>query len=1310
VNLAGSGSSPFSVVDTLGLCNNSLSQGVSQADCGDWGPDAAAYDSGTNQVFVSEGSSNRVSAVSDSTNRIVATINVGSYPDAIVYDSVKGELFVANDGSGNVSVISDATDKVVATIPVSGYPDAVAYDSGKGQIFVANEGLTSAGYVSVISDSSNAVVTNIPEGGAYGEPNGVAYDPANGKVFVSNSNALTLGVISDKTDKLLANVTLGLVQGGITFDSGKGEVFITDRNLGQVNVTVISAASNKVVATVPVAGYPLGIAYDPGKGEVFVTNDAANKVSVISDASNTEVGVINVGYDPVGLAYDGSKGELFITNAYSASLSVVSDSSDKVVAAALTGGVGPIAVAYDSGKGEVFVANQGAGNVSVISDTTQKVTTTIPVGEAPGAVVYDSVKGEVFVANGLSDNVSVISDSTNRVITSIPVGSPADWPGSIAYDSGKGEVFLLDWFGGIVYVISDTTNAVVATVSLGFTLPAGIAYDSAKGELFVANEYSNTVSVISDSTDSVVASISVGVSPLAIAYDHAKNELFVSNYSLVNGTGNGPGDVDIISDSSYAILATVPVGFDPAAIAYDSGDNQVLVSNYGSAGSLGFVNGISDTTDKVVSNTTVGSGPAGLVYDSGSGLNYVADSQQSAVSMFGMESPQIISDTFSSDSNELNTSIWRVNSPELNSTVSADNTTWSTVNQALYPPNFLDFDASRLSVSSSGLGINVSGVGLWTGISSNYVFTPPYSLKVVAKPTSIVGGNPIVVCLDNQTAGAMLCVFVSNQVWVQVGNTDPISIGGVINSGDTYSIFVNATATTASVAVTGPSLRTTWSGAVSFSKGAAQFVTLATFAGNAPGESSRSTYTDHALFKSVSLSSDSHWNLKVTTKDQPLGGTATLATYQEVYLTDVVDNRIVAALNSGSTGVVTFTGLPSGLYEATAVASAFNFANPVVGMISVVVGSPDNPTRSTVDTNLTLLVPPISPLKAHLEWSPPDATVWKGATLNFTATPSGGTFNCTYKWFVGGVLQTSATLPYLIYSAATAGTIGVRVEVSCVGTWFGQTCAKWANASGQVNVTNTHYEGSLTVVSGSADIAVADDGGSDQTGIYIDHSKGSVSIVANLSLDLVGGITIPPVISSLLGISTPYYVLSVGDAAGTVLTNTVFQLASPSTYPTTVTLYTGTPYTVTGSGSLLGYDVNYSLSPRGEFALALDAVTAILAVLGLKDLVSVADFDTYVGALVNYLLSFDVNLLQSLISDPLGTMTQLWENVWPQVLNFLVGLAGTLGLTAFQEALGKDLSGWWIASDILFDLGAIFGAVVGGTVTEEYQISGLTSV
>src|SRR2546422_938945 len=49
---------------------------------------------------------------------VIATVPVGSAPIDVAYDSAKGEVLVTNSIPGTVSVISDSTNTVVATVNV----------------------------------------------------------------------------------------------------------------------------------------------------------------------------------------------------------------------------------------------------------------------------------------------------------------------------------------------------------------------------------------------------------------------------------------------------------------------------------------------------------------------------------------------------------------------------------------------------------------------------------------------------------------------------------------------------------------------------------------------------------------------------------------------------------------------------------------------------------------------------------------------------------------------------------------------------------------------------------------------------------------------------------------------------------------------------------------------------------------------------------------------------------------------------------------------------------------------------------------
>jgi len=338
-----------------------------------------------------------------------------------------------------------------------------------------------------------------------------------------------------------SGIGVGTYPANLAYDSGLGEIFVT--NTGSNNVTVLSDSTHAILATIAVGSYPLGIAYDSGFGEIFVANLASGNVSVISDATNTVTATIAVGTSPYTVLYDSAQSTVFVENSGSSNVSVISDATNTVVATVGTGQYS-YAMAYDSAMGEVFTASYGSGNVSVISDANNSLVATIPVGTWPFALAYDAGQGTVFVSNIGSNNVSVISDTTNAVAASVGVGSH---PFGLAYDSGQGEVFVADYLSNNVSVISDSTNAVVATIPVGIQPYTGIAYDPGRGIVLVANYGSNNVSVISDATNTAVATIPVGGEPMAIAYDSGQGIMFVVN--------NYPSSVSVISPGNEAVAS-----------------------------------------------------------------------------------------------------------------------------------------------------------------------------------------------------------------------------------------------------------------------------------------------------------------------------------------------------------------------------------------------------------------------------------------------------------------------------------------------------------------------------------------------------------------------------------------------------------------------------------------------------------------------------------------------------------------------------------------------------------------------------------
>jgi DNA-binding beta-propeller fold protein YncE len=219
-------------------------------------PEALVYDSGQNAMYIS--TYGGVYILPNNANSVTGPIpgTQGFSGTSIVYDSGLGYIFVDSMG---VSVIKDSSNTVIANITVPN-PGPLVYDSAKNAVYMSEDVGTD---VFVISDKTlelNKTPITVSSN-PFENPGSLAYDSALGRIYVTNSTDVS--VISDSNNEIVAVVHN--VGSGLTLVYAGGEIICS-------NGAVISDKSNSVTSTLNVGTSPSGIAYDSGTGQVFVTN------------------------------------------------------------------------------------------------------------------------------------------------------------------------------------------------------------------------------------------------------------------------------------------------------------------------------------------------------------------------------------------------------------------------------------------------------------------------------------------------------------------------------------------------------------------------------------------------------------------------------------------------------------------------------------------------------------------------------------------------------------------------------------------------------------------------------------------------------------------------------------------------------------------------------------------------------------------------------------------------------------------------------------------------------------------------------
>jgi YVTN family beta-propeller protein len=255
-------------------------------------------------------------------------------------------------------------------------------------------------------------------------PEAIAVDTQTGSAWVADNEGHSVTEIVG--GKVRATIMLGSTISplDIAVDSRTGTVWVADGSSG--SVTEISARTAAVLGTVVLPGAVVNsIAVDPVRGEVFVTEINLGNLAEFSESHTATQHVVSGGNTPLAVAVDSAARSAWVTDEVGTVTEVSYTASGLTVLHTLHVSGGPGAITADATTGLIFVAEDSGDAVAIINAASRKVRT-VKVGRAPGSLTADPLHGDVWVANDDSDNLSQIQESTRRVTATYPVGfSPA---------------------------------------------------------------------------------------------------------------------------------------------------------------------------------------------------------------------------------------------------------------------------------------------------------------------------------------------------------------------------------------------------------------------------------------------------------------------------------------------------------------------------------------------------------------------------------------------------------------------------------------------------------------------------------------------------------------------------------------------------------------------------------------------------------------------------------------------------------------------------------------------------------------------
>ena len=187
-------------------------------------------------IFVSDESSDCVTAIDGATLRPIECIHVGQRPRGLVASKDGKTLYVAVGNGNRIAIVDTANRKVLRSFPTPD-PETFALSPDESRIFVANENDSE---MSEIQVADGKVLREVPTGG---EPEGTAVSP-DGRIVIQASETGSMAHVIDMlTGKILNNIFVDTRPRYVAFTPDGKRFWVSSEVRG--TTTVFDAATMK---------------------------------------------------------------------------------------------------------------------------------------------------------------------------------------------------------------------------------------------------------------------------------------------------------------------------------------------------------------------------------------------------------------------------------------------------------------------------------------------------------------------------------------------------------------------------------------------------------------------------------------------------------------------------------------------------------------------------------------------------------------------------------------------------------------------------------------------------------------------------------------------------------------------------------------------------------------------------------------------------------------------------------------------------------------------------------------------------------
>lgn len=267
-------------------------------------------------------------------------------------------------------------------------------------------------------------------------------------VFVPSRTSATVAVIDSKTDRLIADLDVGVIPGQIVVSEAEAKLVAAD--VAGKALKIVDLTTRKRLPDLRLAVTPDHMQLSPDGYLVAIGDIAAGKVAIVSLHQGRMLSIIEGLAQPYNLSFSADAALIYVANMAARHISVISSSQGRVIydvpvtdkgISGNSGFQGVTNVTRTPSGRYGFATVKGGNFLNIVNLDNGKIAKVLPLGEDPWRA-YGTADGRMMlVPNNGARTVSVIDTSSLEVVATLP---------------GAGDVTSVNtgWFDSVAFVTS----------------------------------------------------------------------------------------------------------------------------------------------------------------------------------------------------------------------------------------------------------------------------------------------------------------------------------------------------------------------------------------------------------------------------------------------------------------------------------------------------------------------------------------------------------------------------------------------------------------------------------------------------------------------------------------------------------------------------------------------------------------------------------------------------------------------------------------------------------------------------------------